>query len=168
MRFGLLVDPRSVQKLWNKILDAPKMDVIAEETAGAGVTIDGLLIKDGVMTGSAQLGVANKWTKQQNFNATTLTDGANISWDLDDNQTCSVTLAGNRTLDNPTNMVDGSTYLLKVIQDGTGSRTLSYGSAYDFQSGTAPILTTTAGAYDLFSFYCDGSKMLGVVAYDFS
>ena len=78
----------------------------------------------------ASLSVANEWTKTQNFNATTLSDGASIAWDLESNQVCSVTLAGNRALANPTNLVDGATYILIVKQDATGSRTLSYGTAY--------------------------------------
>lgn len=41
-----------------------------------------------------------------------------------------VTLGGSRMLDNPTNMTDGATYILRVIQDGAGSRTLAYGANY--------------------------------------
>ncbi len=78
----------------------------------------------------------------------TLTDGANISVDLGANQNFTVTLAGNRTLDNPTNIVVGQTGSIFIIQDGTGSRTLSFGSYYDFAGGTAPTLTTTAAAVD--------------------
>jgi hypothetical protein len=78
----------------------------------------------------------------------TLTDGANISVDLGANQNFTVTLAGNRTLDNPTNIVVGQTGSIFIIQDGTGSRTLSFGSYYDFAGGTAPTLTTAASAVD--------------------
>ena len=78
----------------------------------------------------------------------TLTDGANISVDLGANQNFTVTLAGNRTLDNPTNIVVGQTGSIFIVQDGTGSRTLSFGSYYDFAGGTAPTLTTTASAVD--------------------
>lgn len=112
---------------------------------------------------------AREYTKTQNFNATTLTDGANISWDLESNQVCSVTLEGNRTLDNPTNMVDGATYILIVKQDGTGSRTLAYGTAYKWEGGTAPTLTTTATTgIDILTFISDGTSMYGMAAQDFS
>lgn len=112
---------------------------------------------------------AQEYEKTLNFNATTLSDGANISWDLESNQVASVTLAGNRTLDNPTNMVDGGTYILRVIQDGTGDRTLAYGSAYKFPSGTAPVLTTgTPSAVDILTFVSDGTNMYGVFQGDFS
>jgi hypothetical protein len=117
---------------------------------------------------TAKLDVAQEWTKQQNFNATGLTDGANIAWDLDDNQVAAVTLGGNRTLDDPTNMKDGATYILIVTQDGTGSRTLAYGSAYLWPGGTAPTLSTGANAVDILTFISDGTSMFGVFQGDFS
>lgn len=81
----------------------------------------------------------------------TLTDGATISPDCDDGNSWIVTLAGNRTLANASNPRDGQTVTLIVQQDGTGSRTLSWGSAYKFPSGSAPTLTTTASAIDIFT-----------------
>ena len=107
----------------------------------------------------AGLEKAQEFTKTQNFNATTLVDGASISWDASANQVTSVTLAGNRTLAAPTNLVDGAVYLLMVIQDGTGSRTLSYNAVFKFTGGTAPTLTTTAAAKDILVFYSDGTNM---------
>jgi hypothetical protein len=108
-------------------------------------------------------GRALEYTKAQNFNATTLTDGATIDWDLESNQVASVTLAGNRSLNAPTNMKDGGTYVLIVKQDATGSRTLSYDSAYKFARGAAPVLTTTANAVDILTFVSDGTNMYGVI-----
>lgn len=98
----------------------------------------------------------------------TLTDGANISWDLDVDQTAKVTLAGNRTLDNPTNQIDGATYILKVIQDVTGTRTLAFGTAYKFVDGLTPIQPTAANAYAYLTFISDGTNMNGVQQKDFS
>ena len=81
-------------------------------------------------------------------NIVTLTDAANISYDMDDGNNATVTLGGNRTLDNPSNVTVGQSGSIFIVQDGTGSRTLSFGSAYDFAAGTAPTLTTTASAVD--------------------
>jgi hypothetical protein len=86
-----------------------------------------------------------------------LTDGANIATDLALGNNFSVTLAGNRTLDNPTNLVAGQSGVIKITQDGTGSRTLAYGSYWDFAGGTAPTLTTTANAVDILAYYVDSS-----------
>jgi len=78
----------------------------------------------------------------------TLTDAATITPDFGANQNFTVTLAGNRTLANPTNPVVGQTGSIFLVQDGTGSRTLSFGTQYDFTGGTAPTLSTTAAAVD--------------------
>ena len=78
----------------------------------------------------------------------TLTDAATITPDFGANQNFTVTLGGNRTLANPTNIVVGQTGSIFVVQDGTGSRTLSFGAYYDFVGGTAPTLSTTAAAVD--------------------
>jgi len=112
------------------------------------------------------LATAREWTARQNFNETTLADGANISWALNANQCAVVTLAGNRTLDNPTQMVAGGCYVLRVVQDGTGSQTLAYGSAYDWEGNSAPTLSTGAADVDLLLFYSDGSSMLGTFLLD--
>jgi len=110
----------------------------------------------------AGLSLAQEFTKTQNFDATTLTDAASISWDASTNQVTSVTLTDNRTLAAPTNLVDGGVYTIMVIQDGTGSRTLSYNAVFKFAGGTAPTLTTAASAKDILVFYSDGTNMYEV------
>jgi hypothetical protein len=90
----------------------------------------------------------------------TLTDGATISWNAANGRIASVTLNGNRTMAAPTNLKVG-TYLLHVIQDGTGSRTITWNSVFKWPAGVAPVLTTTAAARDLFSFVCDGTNLYG-------
>ena len=117
---------------------------------------------------TAKLDVAQEFTATQNFNATTLTDGATINWDLSANQVASVTLGGNRTLAAPTNLKDGATYILIIKQDATGSRTLTFNGAYKFPGGTAPTLTTSANAVDIISFVSDGTSLFGVAQLDFS
>lgn len=98
----------------------------------------------------------------------TLTDAANIAWNLETSPRATVTLAGNRTLDNPSNLVAGVRYFLRVVQDGAGSRTLAYGTAYLFPGGTAPVLTTAANAVDILQFYSDGTNMYGNAFLNFS
>ena len=93
------------------------------------------------------------------FDPQTLTDGANIAWNLTSGGSAKVTLAGNRTLDNPTNMVDGAIYRIRIIQDGTGTRTLTYGAAYLWPGNVAPVLTATAAAVDILLFHSDGTSM---------
>jgi len=84
---------------------------------------------------------------------TALTDSATISVNFASSNNFSVTLGGNRTLGNPSNVVAGQSGFIAVTQDGTGSRTLAYSSNWDFASGSAPTLTTTAGATDIIAYY---------------
>lgn len=81
----------------------------------------------------------------------TLTDGATITPDFAENQNFTVTLGGNRTLANPSNISSdkvGQVGSIFVVQDGTGSRTLSFGSSWEFPNGTVPTLSTANGAVD--------------------
>jgi Head binding len=82
----------------------------------------------------------------------TLTDAATIAVDMATFLNAQVTLAGNRTLGNPTNTKDGQEGCIRIVQDGTGARTLAYGANWEFAGGTAPILSVTAGAVDLLFF----------------
>jgi hypothetical protein len=91
------------------------------------------------------------------FPEATLTDGATISWDVGSSPVAKVTLGGNRTLSAPTNGLTGQFISLAVIQDGTGSRTLTWNSAYEFTGDTAPTLTTTINKADVFVFRYNGS-----------
>jgi|TARA_R100000231_G_scaffold76120_1_gene59282 hypothetical protein len=94
------------------------------------------------------------------FAESTLTDGSSIDWNAATQDVCKVTLAGNRTLNAPTNPTTGQFISLLVIQDGTGSRTLTFNAIYEFKDDTAPTLTTTASKGDVFVFRYNGSKWL--------
>lgn len=78
-----------------------------------------------------------------------LADGATITPDFSTGNNFSVTLGGNRTLANPTNLTAGQSGVIFITQDGTGGRTLAYGSYWDFPNASAPTLTTTANAVDV-------------------
>lgn len=96
----------------------------------------------------------------------TLSDAANIAWDMDLGEMAEVTLGGDRTLDNPTNLTTG-TYVLLVKQDVVGSRTLTFGPAFKWSGGTAPALSTAANAVDLLTFVCDGTNLYGAEKLDY-
>jgi hypothetical protein len=98
---------------------------------------------------TAKTDVAQSFTAAQRGSITALTDGATITPDFAVANNYSVTLAGNRTLANPTNLTAGQSGCIYITQDGTSSRTLAYGSAWDFGGGTVPTLTTTAAAVDV-------------------
>lgn len=90
----------------------------------------------------------------------TLTDAATIAVDMDTFINGVVTLGDNRTLGNPTNPKVGQSGHIRVVQDGTGSRTLSFGSNYEFAGGSAPTLTTTASAEDVLFYHVISSTRI--------
>ena len=120
--------------------------------SGVGVDVDALLGKDLRIAKAAVADIVS------------LTDGTNISVDFNSGQNFAVQLAGNRTIDNPTNCVPGQTGSIFVIQDGTGSRTLSFGSNYKFPGGTAPTLSTGASAADRIDYITFTSTNIHAVA----
>ena len=91
-----------------------------------------------------------------------LTDASTISWDVSTSPVAKVTLGGNRTLGAATNAQAGQFVSILFIQDGTGSRTITFNAAYEHTEDTAPTLTTTASKGDLFVYRYNGSKFLEV------
>jgi hypothetical protein len=78
-----------------------------------------------------------------------LTDGATISTNAALGNHFRVTLAGNRTLANPTGAADGQLLTFSITQDATGSRTITLGSAFHFGTDITSItLSTTANVTD--------------------
>ena len=91
-----------------------------------------------------------------------LTDASTITWNAITQPVAKVTITDNRTLGAASGGVAGAFISLLIIQDGTGSRTVSFNAAYEFKDDTAPTLTTTAAKGDLFVFRYNGSKWLEV------
>ena len=99
-------------------------------------------------------------TDKSNALSQTLTDGATINWDTSLGRVATVTLGGARAMAAATNQKVG-TYILRVVQDGTGGRTLTWNGNYKWTAQTAPVLSTAIGAVDIITFFSDGSKMYG-------
>lgn len=104
--------------------------------------------------------VAQSFSAAQRGSITALTDGATITPDFAAANNFSVTLGGNRTLANPSNLTAGQSGSIVITQDGTGSRTLAYGTYWKFPSGTAPTLTTTASAVDVLVYYVESATRI--------
>jgi len=69
-----------------------------------------------------------------------------------------MTLAGNITINNPTNQVAGQSGAMEIINGG--SYTVSFGSDFDFAAGTAP--TITASGTDVLSYYVSSANNIVV------
>ena len=126
--------------------DVPDVSIADARYVRSSVTANTTVRGDFVVeAGSLKVG-----TSARAYNPiTTLTDAASIAVDFALGNNFLVTIGGNRTLAAPTNAVAGQTGQIYVIQDGTGSRTLSYNSTYQFVSGAAPTLSTGAADVDI-------------------
>lgn len=122
----------------------------------AGVGANWVIVQVNV-DGTVALAVVNVFTKNQSVATVALTDGANIAVDASLSNNFKVTLGGNRTLDNPTNLTEGMVLNFAIDQDGTGSRVLSFGNMYKWPGGTVPTWAVTASAKNFFSAYYDGT-----------
>ena len=93
-------------------------------------------------------------------NITALSDGATITIDMATACHHSVTLGGNRTFAAPSNQVVGQSGSIFITQDGTGSRTASFNSAFKFAGGVAPTLSTAANAIDRIDYIIKSSNVI--------
>ncbi len=118
----------------------PRFDGTGGKTlqAATGASID----DDGVAT--------FKSTKGTEVN---LSDGATITWDWRDGSFANVTLGGNRTLA-ITNPATPKAAIIRVKQDGTGARSLTWPATVKWPGGVTPTLTTTVGRSDVFGLLC--------------
>lgn len=124
-----------------------KSDTISEKTTDAGVTIDGLLIKDKAI--------------QQMYDNGNITGSVTINWANGLRQ--KATLTGNVTL-NFSNPVEGQSLELFLIQDGTGGRTISFTPTIIWQDNTTPTWTTTANKVNVISLRYIGTSYYGMGA----
>lgn len=135
----------------------------AATSAATARTSLGLVIGTNVQAydaATAKTNVVQSFSVAQRGTITALTDGATITPDYATANNFSVTLGGNRTLANPTNLTAGQSGVIVITQDGTGSRTLAYGSYWKFSSGGAPTLTTTASAVDVLAYYVESTTRI--------
>lgn len=100
----------------------------------------------------------------------TLTDAASVATDLNTGNVFYVTLGGNRTLAAPTETTTniGAVGQIYIQQDGTGSRTLSYNTVFQFPGASVPSLSTSANAVDaLFYSVRTTTKIDAILVKDF-
>lgn len=91
-----------------------------------------------------------------------LTPGTTVAWNVVAGANATLTPAQNFTLSNPTGLVAGSSGMLTVTQDATGTRVITWGSVYKFPGGTKFVLSTAASAVDQIAWYTDGTSVFCV------
>ena len=96
-----------------------------------------------------------------------LVDAATIATDASTGNHFRVTLGGNRTLGAPTNPTDGQRVIWEIIQDATGSRTITLDAVFGLGTDiTAVTLTTTASKRDfLGAVYSSAAVKWFVIAF---
>jgi hypothetical protein len=151
-------DGTNIRSVGATLAEVLAIIALIDVNAGAGLTGGGSLATD--VTLAADFATSAQWRSNTNDKVleppaiwgamaeVTLTDGATISWDMGSGFDFVVTLGGNRTMAAPTNTKVGQKGRLIIQQDGTGSRTMTWNSVFDFANGTAPTLSTTASAKD--------------------
>ncbi len=153
------IDERARDAIGTALLSTTGIDFTVDD---AGDTISLTVDPSEVEPSDAEMWTGSTSTKivtpKKIFDAAvtqTLTDGATITPDGNAGFNFKVTLGGNRTLANPTNMKTGQSGIIIVTQDATGSRTLTFGSNWRFAGGAVVggILTTAANSVDVISYY---------------
>ena len=117
---------------------------------------------------TAKTDVAQSFTAAQRAAITALTFAAEMTPNFNDSNNFSVTLTGTGRIKNPTNQVAGQSGSIFITQDGTGSRTLSWGnsggtSAWYWAGGTAPTLSTAANVKDRVDYIVAASGVIHAV-----
>jgi hypothetical protein len=131
-------------------------DIITATTFSGNLTgnLNGNLI--GVAATAIVLGINTTSLNNTNFyvfgnsasNVVGVSTSTTITIDMTTSNNFSISLNGNYTLGNPTGFTTGQSGVVFLNQDSSGSRTLGFGTFWNFPAGVAPTLTTTANATD--------------------
>ncbi len=93
---------------------------------------------------------------------TTLTDAETVTLNLNTSKMFTLTtgdVIGTNRILALSNVVVGQGFMVRIVQGGTGSKTVTWWSSIKWPSGTAPTLTTTIGSIDVFGFVCTATNV---------
>lgn len=176
-----VIDLTTAQTMTNKTLTTPKVGTSINDTSGNEIiktpatasAVNEITITNAATGNSPQISatgddsnldlkLAPKGTGKINYDAsygaiTADTDGATVTFNMATSDRHGVTLGGNRTLA-VSNVSVGQFFVIRLLQDGTGSRTVTWFSTIKWGTSGVPTLTTTAGKADLFGFYCTSAN----------
>jgi hypothetical protein len=149
----------------------PRLTTTQRDSISGGDLHNGLLIFNSssnnfqYYNGSIWMSLADSSTGSSggpNLSVQNLADGSTITWDATNGINGVVTLAGTGRTLSITNPVAGQTYTIRIIQDGTGGRTIStWPTNSKWPNGIPPTLSSMPGRYDLVVFYYDGTNFYG-------
>ena len=116
--------------------------IVCEDDGGVSLYYDGTVELATIANGGVHL----YGYSSQNVNSLTSASTVTIDFNVGNHFSC--TMAHNITFANPSTENVGQSGTITLTQDGTGSRTASWGTQFLWAGGTAPTLTTTASAVD--------------------
>ncbi len=151
-----LVGKATTDTLTNKTLTTPVIPSIYQDAGKSKLMTMPDTASDTLVSLNATQTLANKTFTNPKQTIVTASDGSTVTFNLTNGHIQQVTLGGNRTLA-LSNVSAGDCFVLRLIQDGTGSRTVNWFSTIKWTYGTAPTLTTTGGKTDVFGFICTSS-----------
>lgn len=93
----------------------------------------------------------------------TLTFDATQDWNLLTAPNAKLTLTGNTTFDAPTNISADGVYVIEILQDATGGRTVSWNTVFKWEGDTAPEVPSGASERCIIVFKSDGTNLYGKV-----
>ena len=159
---------------WLSVIAGSIANVVEDTTPQLGGNLDlngnvitGLVISTDVQAYDADntLNDANNtFSLAQRGSVTALTSGTTVTPVWANNNYFSLTLGHNVTLANGTTPVAGQSGSIFLTQDGTGSRTLSFGTYYKFVGATAPTISTAAAAIDRLDYVWTTTTSCHIVA----
>lgn len=130
---GVILQYRAVSGLWYVLVDSLSLGQLDTRYAPlAGASFTGAVVPAVVTLSQSGGSVAVNAAAGNDFRLTLTASG----W----------------TISNPSSPADGQVIVFALAQDSTGSRTVSWGTAYDFGATGAPTLTTAASKVDLVGF----------------
>jgi len=98
------------------------------------------------------------WTKAQRGEVTSITSATNVTIDMAVSNNFTITLGHSSvTFENTTNNTAGQSGSIFLVQDGSGGRTATFASDWDFPGGTAPVLSTAVNSVDRLDYIIKGA-----------
>ena len=146
--------------LFNQTSVAPT--TIASQSALYADTTGKLQLRDqssGSSHAIALLDKAQLYSANQSVSSVTIATASTVTLDLSLSNSFAITLAANTTIANPTNLINGAEYTLRIKQTGAGSYAVAFGTAWLF-TATAPTLSAAANTLWVVRAHCDGTNML--------
>lgn len=107
--------------------------------------------------------LANSAVFPSEYDNGTLGATATIDWNNGQKQTALLGASSTLTFTAPQG---AGSFILRLVQDATGSRTVTWPANVKWPGKTAPTLTTTANAEDIISLYYNGTDYYAAAILD--